>query len=165
MNKQKYTITKQSLKKKQTEFFLCPTLMTRQKKKHLSFSYPAQNLPSFSFYIHFRQFQLNEFGHCKLESDSATRQTIKLHHKCIHPYLRPQPFFQSITHMNLLLNVNLRLGYCWVSWCCSCNSTGWLNDNHTSLWSCKCRPPRLNVCHMLIGYHLTTRSKNKLFKS
>ena len=35
MNKQKYTITKQnqvSLKKKQTEFFLCPTLMTRQKK-------------------------------------------------------------------------------------------------------------------------------------
>ena len=40
-------------KTKQTEFFLCPTLVTRQ-KKHLSFFYPAQNLAS--FYIHFRQF-------------------------------------------------------------------------------------------------------------
>ena len=135
-------------KTKQTEFFLCPTLVTRQ-KKHLSFFYPAQNLAS--FYIHFRQFQLNEFRHCKLESDYATRQTIKLHYECIHPYLRPQPFFQNITHMNLLLSINLRLGYCWVSWCCSCNSTSWLNDNHASLWSCKCRPPRLNVCHLLIG--------------
>ena len=54
-NKNTQLQNKIKLKKKQTEFFLCPTLVTRP-KKHLSFLYPAQNLPSFSFYIHFRQF-------------------------------------------------------------------------------------------------------------
>ena len=43
-------------KKKKNRTFPLSHTHDKTKKKHLSFFYPAQNLPSFSFYIHFRQF-------------------------------------------------------------------------------------------------------------
>ena len=67
-NKQKYTITKQNqVKKKQTEFFLCPTLMTRQKKNiFLFFTQPKTYHLSHFIYI-LDNFSLMSFNTANLK--------------------------------------------------------------------------------------------------
>lgn len=56
----------------------------------------------------------------------------------------------------LLRKIHRMLTCHWVAMCSSCHCTGWLNDNHSTLSSCKGVLRLLYEHHLLIGYSLTT---------
>ena len=66
---------------------------------------------------------------------------------------------QGTAHMHLLWIVHKQLTCYFITTCCSCNCTSWLYDNPAPLRFCKCRPPRLNVHHLLSGCRLTNKRK------